>query len=264
MHIVVTLKQVYDPNTSPALLQVGADEISLEVRSGMSPVLNGYDANAIEEAIKIKEAIPGTTITAISVGDDQAITHIRRALAMGADAGVHIKGPTGLDCDSFVIAEVLAAAIRKLGLVDLVLCGKAASDTDAGQTHLILAEKLGIASVSPIKALEQVSAESLIAQRMGEGQTQRVKARLPLLLGISNEINKPRAPALKGVMMAKKVQVPTWSIEELGVIGAAPSATLKKLFITPAANVATTMISQGSDEANGRALAERLFDEGVL
>lgn len=257
MHIVVTLKQVYDPNTPPALLQVGEDGKSVSVRSGMSPVLNGYDANAIEEAIRIKEKVGGT-ITAISVGDEQGINHIRRAIAMGGDAGVHVQGPTGLDCDSVVIATLIAAAIKKLGSVDLVICGKASSDTDAGQTHLILAEMLGISAVSPIKAVREIDADSIVVDRMGEDAVQRIKAKFPLLIGVSNEINKPRAPALKGVMMAKKVVVPSWSIADLGIDEVTPGVKIKKMYLKPVATVQTTMI------ADGRALAERLVEEGVI
>lgn len=263
MHIVVTLKQVFDPNTPPVLLQVAPDEKSMETRSGMSPVLNGYDANAVEEALKIKEAI-GATVTVITVGDDQSIAQLRRAIAMGADGGVHIKGASGLSCDSFVIADQLAKAVQKLGNVDLILSGKASSDTDAGQTHLILAEKLGFASISPVKAIVQVDEQSLVVDRLGEDVTQRLKSRLPLLVGISNETNKPRAAGLKGVMMAKKVVIPTWTEAELGAASSVPAVELKRLYIKPPVKVDTVMISEGSDEANGRALADQLVQEGVI
>jgi electron transfer flavoprotein beta subunit len=183
---------------------------------------------------------------------------------MGADGGVHIKGAVGLGCDSFTIADQLSKAIQKLGNVDLVLSGKASSDTDAGQTHIILAEKLGFASVSPVKAITQVEAQAVTVERMGEDVTQRLKARLPLLVGISNEANKPRTAGLKGVMMAKKVLIPTWTEADLGGASAAPAIELKRLFIKPAVNVDTVMISEGSDEANGRALADRLVQEGVM
>ncbi|MGM3216493.1 electron transfer flavoprotein subunit beta/FixA family protein [Pseudomonas sp. PhalM4] len=262
MHIVVTLKQVFDPNTPPVMLQVAADEKSIEVRSG-SPVLNGYDANAVEEALRIREQVGGQ-VTVVTVGDDSAIAQLRRAIAMGADGGVHVKGASGLECDSFHVADLLARAIQKIGFVDLVLSGKASSDTDAGQTHLILAEKIGFASVSPVKAITPVDHQHVIVDRMGEDVTQRLKAELPLLVGISNEINKPRAAALKGVMMAKKVAIPTWTEEELGASSQAPKTLLKRLFIKPPVKVDTVMISEGSDEANGRALAERLVQEGVI
>lgn len=262
MHIVVTVKQVYDPNTPPALLQVGADERSVEVRSG-SPVLNGYDANAVEEAIKLKEKL-GATVTVVSVGDEQSINQIRRALAMGADAGIHVKGPVALECDGALVAELLAAAIRKLGPVDLVLCGKASSDTDAGQTHLMLAEKLGLATVNPIKAITFGDNGQFVVERMGEDSIQRLRVSTPALFGISNEINKPRAPALKGVMMAKKATVPTWTAGELGVEGVKASTRLVRLYTKPQASIETTILATGSSVGDARALAEVLVNEGLI
>lgn len=263
MHIVVTLKQVFDPNTPPALLQVGADGLSLDLRSGMSPVLNGYDANAIEGAIQLKEKLGGR-ITVVSVGDDQSIGAIRRAVAMGADAGIHIEGGTGLACDSEVTASLIAAAIRKLGPVDLVLSGKASSDTDGGQVMLCVAEKLGFCAVTPVKAINAVDAHSITVDRICEDVTQRINCILPAVLGVSNEINKPRAPGLKGVMMAKKLAIPTWGATELGIDAPTPFVTLQKIYIKPASVVQTQMISSGSAESDGRALAECLAAEGLI
>ncbi|MFW0756339.1 electron transfer flavoprotein subunit beta/FixA family protein [Pseudomonas sp. H11T01] len=262
MHIVVTVKQVYDPNTPPALLQVGVDGKSVEVRSG-SPVLNGYDANAVEEAIRLKEKF-GAKVTVLSVGDDQAINQLRRALAIGADAAVLIQGPSALECDGALISELLAAAIGRLEPVDLILCGKASSDTDAGQTHLMLAERLNFPAVNSIKAVAIDGSGAALVDRLGEDSLQRLKVSLPALLGVSNEINKPRSPALKGVMMSKKATIPTWTAEELGVVNYLPSTTLLGLSVKPQAEVQTNLISTGSAESDGRALAELMVQEGLI
>ncbi|WP_449433315.1 electron transfer flavoprotein subunit beta/FixA family protein [Pseudomonas putida] len=262
MHIVVTVKQVFDPNTPPALLQVAADGCSVEVRSG-SPVLNGYDANAVEQAIQLKERL-GAKVTVLSVGDQQAINQIRRAVAMGADTGVHVQGPVALACDPALTAGLLAAAIRKLEPVDLVLSGKASSDTDGGQIHLMLAEKLGMATVSPIRALQTDDGSSFVVERMSDDCTQRLQLSTPALLGVSNEINKPRAPALKGVMMAKKAAIPTWTASDLGVEGLTASTQLLRLYTKPQAEVQTTMLATGSAAGDGQALAEVLVKEGLI
>ena len=102
MHIVVTLKQVIDPNTPSVRLRIGTDGRSLDLPAGMSPVVNGYDANAVEAAIALKEK-HGGSITAISVGDDSCKSGLRRAIGMGADKAVHIAGPEGLAADSTLI-----------------------------------------------------------------------------------------------------------------------------------------------------------------
>lgn len=203
MHIVVPVKSVHDPNISPALLSIGADGRSLETPAGMPSVMNGYDANAVEAAIRLKEA-GGGSVTVVSVGSEDAVTHLRRAIAMGADRAILIDGPTGLAADGFAVASLLAGAIRDLPAVDLVLCGRQASDTDAGQVPAMLAEHLGMASVGPVRAIVAGDAASLVVDRIGEDRTERLKVRLPAVLALSNEINKPRAPGLKGVMAAKR------------------------------------------------------------
>src|SRR5919205_484336 len=143
LNIVVTVKQVPDPDIPPSHFRV--DEAAKQVipPAGVAPVMNGYDANALEEALRLREKHAGK-VTVVSVGGDSARDTLKRAIAMGADAAVHVNDPTLLDGDSYVTAQALAAAIKKLGSFDLVLSGRQASDTDAGQTHIGVAYALGI------------------------------------------------------------------------------------------------------------------------
>ena len=263
MHIVVTVKQVFDPNTPPVLLKIGKDGDTLELPAGMSQIMNGYDANAVEAALALKDK-HGGTVTVLSVGDDSCKNCLRRAIGMGADRGVHIAGPTGLACDSASIAKLLAAAVRKLGFVDLVLCGRQASDTDAAQVPILLAGELGLPAVSPVKHIRGVDGDLAVVDRIGDGCTQRLQVKLPALLGISNEINKPRPAPLKGVMLAKKAEIPTWTHGDLGIEAPQPAVTLRRLFIEPPVETRAEMIVADSARAAGRALAERLRLEGMI
>lgn len=262
MHIVVTLKQVYDPNTPAVLLKIGKDGRTLELPAGMSQIMNGYDANAVEAALALKDK-NGGTITVLSVGDESCKNALRRAIGMGADNGVHIAGPTGLAADSAVVAALLAAAIRKLGPVDLVLCGRQASDTDAGQVPFLLAEELGLPALSPAKEIRAVEDGAVIVDRIADGSTQRLRASLPALLGVSNEINKPRPVPLKGVMLAKKAEIPTWTSTDLAV-DEQPALTLRRLYIVPPPEARAELIVAETARAAGSALAERLHREGMI
>jgi len=263
MHIVVTLKQVYDPNTPPAHLKIGKDGKTLELPAGMSQIINGYDANAVEEALKLKEKY-GSTVTVLSVGDDSTRNCLRRAIGMGADRGVHISGPIGLNGDSHVIAKLLSAAIRKVPPVDLILCGRQASDTDAGQVPFLLAEELGFPVVSPVKHIHSIDAGSVIVDRITDGGRQRVRASLPALFGISNEINKPRPASLKGVMLAKKAEIPTWGLADLGMDEPQPALILRRLYIEPPSETRAELIAADSARAAGKALADKLHQEGMI
>src|SRR5438445_12430382 len=150
MDIVVTIKQVPDPDIPPTHFKV--DEAAKKVipPAGVSPVMNGYDAHALEAALRLKEQLGGK-VTVISLGGDSARDSLKRAIAMGADAAVHINDPALNEADSSITAHALAAAIKKLERFDLVLSGRQASDTDGGQVHLGVATLLGMAAVSPIQ-----------------------------------------------------------------------------------------------------------------
>src|SRR5438552_2369148 len=135
--------------------------------------MNGYDANALEEALRLKET-HGGMVTVVTLGPDSARDTLKRAIAMGADAAVHVNDPTLNEADSTTTAAALAAAIKKLGNFDLVLSGRQASDTDGGQVHVGVATRLDIPAVSPVQKIEDASAESVSVERIVEDGFQRI------------------------------------------------------------------------------------------
>src|SRR3954463_5359024 len=143
VNIIVTVKQVPDPDIPPTHFKVDEANRKVVPPSGVNPVMNGYDANALEEALRLKEKLGGT-VTVVSLGPDSARDSLKRAIAMGADNAVHVNDPALNDADSATTAEALAAAIKKVGTYDLVMCGRQASDTDGGQVHLGIAQHLGL------------------------------------------------------------------------------------------------------------------------
>jgi electron transfer flavoprotein beta subunit len=263
MNIVVLLKQVHDPNIPRAALRIANGGRALEMSAGSPQILNGYDANALEEGIRLRD-IHGGTLTAISVGPESARDVLRRAIAMGADRALHADGASGLDSDAFTTATLLAAAIRTVGAVDLVLAGRSASDTDAGVVPILVAGLLGYAVVTPVRSVAIENGGAVIADRITGSGIRRVRLRGSAVLGISNEINKPRNPALKGVVAAKRAAIPTLSAEQLGVAPVAPGLQTRRLFIPPLPSSTAEMIPGGSAEELGRALADRLHLEGLL
>ena len=260
MNIVVTVKQVPDPNTPPKLLTIDDAAKRVLAPPGIPPIMNGYDANALEEAVRLKEQ-RGAKVTAVSVGDDGARDALRRAIAMGATAAVHVDDAADLDSSS--TAEVLAAAIMRLAPFDLVLCGRQASDTDGGQVLFGLAELLGLPAVSPIKKIVEVGDGALVVERITEDGTQRVRVELPALLGVSSEVNQPRYPAMKGVLIAKRAQIPTWRRSDLALGDPERRVEVRRLYVeTPEAR--TELIEGDSPAAIGTRLAERLREAGLI
>ncbi|ACC73936.1 electron transfer flavoprotein subunit beta/FixA family protein [Paraburkholderia caribensis] len=263
MHIVVTLKQVHDPNTSVERLELGPDGKSIKSPAGVSDVANGYDVNAVEEALKIREKVGGS-VTVIGVGGEDLKGHLRRALAMGADKAVHVEGPSGINSDPFIVSTLLAGAMEKLPAAELVLCGRQASDTDGGQVLFRLAERLRFSALSPVKQVVAVDDATVQVDRLTDDGVQRVQAAFPVLLGISNEANKPRSPSLKGVMQSKKAEIPTLTASDLGIGQLTASVVLRRIYFPEVSDARAEIVSAENGALAGRALAERLHQEGVL
>lgn len=217
MRIVVTVKQVPDPDIPPAHFKVDAATKKVVPPPGVAPVMNGYDANALEAALRLREQVPGTTVALVSLGGTQARDALKRGIAMGADQAALVDDPTFSDADSAVVAAALAAAIGKLGGADLILCGRQASDTDAGQVHVGIASLLGLPGLTPIQRVTPEGDSAVKVERLLEDGHQVLNVKLPALLGISSEVYEPRYPPLKGIMMAGKAQIPVWTAADLGL-----------------------------------------------
>jgi len=262
MDIIVTVKQVPDPDIPPSHFRV--DEAAKRVipPTGVAPVMNGYDAHALEEALRLK-AQHGGRVTAVTVGPDSARDALKRAIAMGADAAVHVNDPALTDADAAVTARALAAAIGKIGAFDLVLSGRQSSDTDGGQVHLRVAALLGLPAVSPIQKIASVETSALVVERIGEDGYQRVRVQLPALLGVSSEINEPRYPPLKGIMAAGRAQIPVWTAAELGVAADERRVELRRLYVE-AREARVEMIQADSPTEAGALLADKLREARLV
>ena len=145
--IVVCVKQVADPEAPPSSFTVDSEGKKVVVVSGVPPVINPFDENALEAALKIKETT-SAQITVISAGNNLAQAVLRKTIAVGADDLILLQDSCFNNMDSYSTAYVLSAAIRKLDHFDLILTGRQAADTDAGIVGLGLAEILGVPSVS--------------------------------------------------------------------------------------------------------------------
>ena len=262
MKIIVTVKQVPDPDIPPTHFKVDETANKVVPPAGVAPVMNGYDGNALEAGLRLKEK-HGGTVTVVTVGGPEARDTLKRAIAMGADAAVHVNDPSLADADSAVTANVLAAAIRKIGEFDLVLSGRQASDTDAGQVALGIAEILGLPSVSPAIAIEP-SAAGLTVNRMVEDGYQVVEVPLPALVAVSSEIGEPRYPPLRGIMAAGRAQIPTWTAADLGVdVAGSRASTLRRLYVEQR-EARVDLIEADTPEEAGVALANRLREAKLI
>ena len=197
MNIAVCVKRVPDTETR---IKIDADGKSID-ESGVKFVLNPYDEFAVEEALKLKEQAGTGEVVAVSLGSDASQETIRTTLAVGADRGVLLRTDVR-SLDPLASARVLAQELGDGGY-DLILFGKLAIDDYSHAVGTMVAELLGLPSVSSIAHLT-IADGSGTAEREIEGGVEVVEFRLPAVLTTEKGLNEPRYPALRGIMLAKK------------------------------------------------------------
>jgi len=200
--IIVTLKQVPDPEAPKESFRIDDTAMKILNPANVDPVINGFDENAIEAALQMREAVGGKVV-AISMGEEGATRALKQALAMGVDEGVLLHDAAFANADATSTAYVLAEAIKKIGTYQLILCGRQASDWDQAQVPAGIAEFLGLPSVTAVQKVEP-QGDMIRVQRLLEDGYEVLDVRPPCLVTVSNEANKPRYPTLKGIMAAGK------------------------------------------------------------
>jgi electron transfer flavoprotein beta subunit len=225
VNIVVCVKHVPD---TEAQVRIRADGRGFE-ESGLNFVLNYYDEHGVEEALRIKERLGGT-VTLVTAGPARAVEGLRAGLAMGADAAIHIQDPALAALDHIGTARVLAAAIKSVPH-DLVLCGKLATDDNAGIVGPAVAEFLGLPQATAVTKLELGDGKAT-AHREVEGAVEVLELRLPAVVTVERGINEARYPSLPGIMRAKRTAITARTLADLGM-STPPPAHVELLAFAP-------------------------------
>ena len=232
MHIVVCIKQIIDPEIPSSEFRIDF-EARRAVEEQSKQVLNPYDGNALEVALQLKDRHKETSVTVITVGPESDQKVLRHALAMGCDEAIWLKDDGFDNLDSYGTARVLARGIQTAGLPDIVLCGRQAGDWDMGQVGLRIGEALDIACVSLVYNIEYDDGRLRLRRETDRG-AEVVEAGLPLLATITNDqSNQPRYATVKGIMAAKRKEIPIWSAQELELDQAAiaPMVVIDELIV---------------------------------
>jgi electron transfer flavoprotein beta subunit len=209
MKIAVCVKQVPDA----ARRRIDPETKRLD-RSGEG-ALNAFDSHAVEEALRVREATGEGDVVLVSVGPEKALDSLRKGLAMGADRALLVSDDAAAGSDLVATSRVLAAALAREG-VDLVLFGQQASDSDGAVLWAAVAERLRAPLVSQVAELT-VADGKVRGKRQTEFGYDVIEAPLPAVVAVSDAINEPRYPSLKGIMGAKKKPQDTLSLAEVGV-----------------------------------------------
>lgn len=260
MNIVVCLKQV--PGTTEVKIN---PETNTLIRQGIKNIINPFDCYALEEGVLLREKYGGK-VTAISMGPAQAIDMLKEAISLGADEAVLLSDRAFAGADTWATAYTLAGAVKKLGQIDLIICGRQSTDGDTAQVGPEMAEMLQMAFVAYVGQIEEVSAGMMRVKRMIDEGHEVIQSSLPAVITVTKEINKPRLPSLRGIMKAKSVKIPTWMLQDLGLdpekVGLNGSFTRVVKIFAPQHGKKAEMI-QGDAEAQVACLIGKLKEAGV-
>ena len=260
MNIIVPIKQV--PDTTEVRID---PETNTLVREGVPSIINPFDENAIEAALQLREA-HGGEVTVITMGPPQAAEALRQALAMGADKVFLLSDRAFAGSDTLATSYTLARAVKHLDAYDMIICGKQAFDGDTAQVGPGLAEHLGIPQVTYAIGIE-VEGKRAKVKRLLDDRFEIVDAPLPCLLTVVKQINEPRHAGLKGVMKARKAEIPTLTAEDIGAdparCGLAGSPTNVVRVFTPTRGRKAERI-EGEPPQAAQALVEKLRAEKVI
>ena len=211
MKIVVCVKQIPDPAT-PGSLDPSTNALS----RGGKLILDDSDAYGVEMALQLATAAGGGEVSIVSMAPNGEMSGMRTALAIGAARGVLVSDPALAGSDALTTAKVLAAAIQKVGMPDLVITATESTDGYTGTVPEQIAEVLGLPSVTFAKKVK-VEGTTLKIDRQTEAGYDEVECPLPALVSVTAGVVEPRYPSFKGIMDAKKKPIDTLTAADLGV-----------------------------------------------
>jgi len=266
MNIIVCVKQIQDPEIPATKFRLDADAKKVVPPEGIPPVINPYDEQAVELALRIKEKYKGQ-ITILTIGDEGAARVVKHALAMGADEGIILRDPTFEGADSFSTAYILSQGILKIKEFDLILCGRQAADWDEGLVGSILAKNLDLPLITLAESVDLVEGRWQVKRVILDGY-QVFAVPPPAVITVSHESGPPRLPSGWGIITASKKEIPVWDAKfihaEPTQTGAdASRKTLARLFIPERERKCEKIEGEKPEEAASR-LAEKMRAAGVL
>jgi electron transfer flavoprotein beta subunit len=256
LKIVVCVKQVPD-TAAKVVVEDG------QVTWGDAPlVINPWDEYAVEAALNVADQTGGS-VTVLSMGKEDEKEAIKHALAMGCSEAILISDPALAGSDGAASARVFAAAVQKIGDVDLVFYGKQAIDTDTGTAPAMLARVLGWPALTLVSAIDEVG-DGVKVQRATEEGRQMVASSLPAVISIVKDYGEPRYPSFMGIRKAARAKVPVWGLADLGTEAPAAVVSWPEVMNPPVQEISNEIIEGGSPAEIAEKLADKILAEKVL
>jgi len=262
MDIIVCVKQV--PETAEA--EVVIDESKKRIRTeNLVFDINEWDDYALEEAVLLKEKFGGS-VTAVTVGPEEADSTLRKCLARGADRAIRITDKAIEGSDGYAIAKILHSVIKDLRF-DLILTGTQTSDDGYAQVGVVLAELLGVPHATMVKKIEVKNGFARVNRELEGGLEEVVEVKLPAVLAVQTGINEPRYVSIMGIRKARKKELKVLDLKALGLkeeeVGEEGSwITVEEMFLPPVEREAE-ILTGGVDEVASR-IVEIIRARGLI
>ena len=264
MDIIVCVKQIVDPEMPAAVFKVDPEVKRAILPNGWGQVISDYDKNAVEAALRIRDA-HGGKVTVLSLGPESAVEALRECIAMGADKGILLSDHSLDDSNTYATAYMLSQTIRKIAEFDLVLCGRQEGDWDAGQVGSGIARFLRIPCVTTVGKIEVKESGLEVEQVVADGRN-IIEVSLPALLTVSSEVGNPRYPTVRRLLAASKTEIPVWKAADIGAepakIGEARTRMLK--LFTIVRETKCEFLEAETPEEAGVKLANKLREVNLL
>ena len=262
MEIIVCVKQV--PDTTEVKIDPVTNTL---IRQGVPSIVNPFDKNALEAALQLKDQ-HGGKVTVLSMGPPQAKDALKECLAMGADAAILVSGRELGGADTLATSYTLAAAVRKIGKFDIILCGKQAIDGDTAQVGPEMAEHLGIAQLTYAAKIE-VDGGKVTVEREHEDGYEKIEAATPVVITvIKSAVYEPRFPSVRGTMKANRAEIPMWGAADMDIdeekIGLKGSPTQVRKIFTPSQRVQGVIINKDNARESVNELVQKLTEAKII
>ena len=249
LKIVVLAKQVPDTRN------VGKDAMKADGtvnRAALPAIYNPEDLNALEQALRLKEIHPGSTVHVLTMGPSRAAEVIRESMFRGADGGYLLSGREFAGSDTLATSYALSCALRKLGKIDVIICGRQAIDGDTAQVGPQVAEKLGIPQITYAEEIMAVENNEITVKRRLERGVEVVKGKLPMLVTVNGSAARCRSRHAKRLMSYKNADIIVWDASDIGAdiaqCGLLGSPTRVKAVESIVPSVKESRVMGGGDE----------------
>lgn len=259
MKIVVCVKQV--PDTA-AEMTVEGGKVSW---GDADLIINPWDEYAVEAALNISSE-QGAEVITLSSGREGETEALKHALAMGADEAVFLSDPALKGADNVVTARILAAAVEKIGDVDLVLFGQQSVDTDTGMLPVQVGRVLGWPTFSLVSQFDDIDPAGntlKVTRTLDEGK-QVLQGEFPAVISVTKDYGDPRYPSFMGIRKASRAQYPTWSLDDLALEALKPVVSWSNVRVPPEREIVTEIIEGETPEEIAETLVEKIMAEKVL